>query len=281
MLVTAPESDTGADLDLRTVRIITADEFVETDPEQLHRAGITTVVAADGELVIQACAQVLANAPHLALKLAIADGEVTRAGLGSVLDQPVQLVDAIEVNGRVCLGALVIDPEVLMPRGAGGAGASRVLAVLRRLWARPSWTTVHVDGVQRGAGRLQTVVVTNTASVRLHGVDTPVIAAPHADETDGQLDVVVLPSGSLVEQLHSIWRSATAQPQQIDLAEAHRGAWVHIRCVRGRPAELDTIALVGGSGDLRVFDIHVLPAAIRLHRPVDPVADSAVAEASN
>ena len=260
-VVIDPETAAEVEWDLRRFRLFSAEEFVESDPDQLHRGGISAVVAADGELVAQACTQVLANAPHLPLTLAVLDRPVDAAALHEALDEPVEVVDALEVNGRASLGGFVIDPDALLASPEMGA-----LARLRRLFRRPSRMTVHVDGVQRGSGRIRSVVVTNTDSVRIHDHDDPIEVAPAADPSDGLVEVVVVPSSSLLDQARSWWCHLLGRPQPLELAEFHRGTWVHIRCVQGRAAELDGIALVGGSGDLRVFDLHALPSAIRHHR---------------
>ncbi len=270
-VVIDPEVAEEVDWDLHRVRLFSAEEFVESDPEQLHRGGITAVVAADGELVAQACTQVLANAPHLPLSLAVLDEPATTEVLEESLGSPVEVVDALEVNGRASLGALVIEPAALVAAPPGG-----VLARLRRLWRRPPHTTVHVDGVQRGAGRIRSVVVTNTATARIHDHVGPIEIAPEADPIDGLVEVVVIPSSSLVDQVRSLWCHVRGVPQPLDIAEFHRGAWVQIRCVSGRPAELGGIALVGGSGDLRVFDLHALPSAVRLHRRTETAVAAAV-----
>ncbi len=260
-VVVGPDVAGDIDWDLHRVRLFSAEEFVESDPDQLHRGGITAVVAADGELVAQACTQVLANAPHLPLSLAVLDEPATTEVLEESLRRPVEVVDALEVNGRASLGAFVIEPAALASAPPGG-----VLAQLRRLWRRPPHTTVHVDGVQRGVGRIRSVVVTNTATARIHDHAAPIEVAPGADPTDGLVEVVVIPSSSFIDQVRSWWCHLSGAPQSLEVAEFHRGAWVQIRCVSGRPAELDGIALVGGSGDLRVFDLHALPSAIRLHQ---------------
>lgn len=262
-VVIDPEIAADIEWDLHRFRLFSAEEFIESDPDQLHRGGIRAVVAADGELVAQACTQVLANAPHLPLTLAVLDRPVDRTALDEALDAPVEVVDALEVNGRASLGGFVIEPDALVASPATGA-----LALLRRLFRRPSRTTVHVDGVQRGAGRIRSVVVTNTDSVRIHDHGDPIEVAPAADPSDGLVEVIVVPSSSLLDQARSWWCHLLGRPQPLELAESHRGSWVHIRCVEGRPAELDGIALVGGSGDLRVFDLHALPSAIRHHRRI-------------
>ena len=247
-------------------------------------AGAPTVIACGDDATVRSCIEAVAGTSTALGVVSLGPGTLLASNLsiapgldavpGAVDGEP-RRIDVGEANGEVFAVVAGFGAETLLGRTdheqqRGGFAAA--MSSLRDLRRAITPVTVHVDGIQRFAGRTASVLVANCP-----GGPGRSSLVPDADPTDSQLDLAVLAPRHPVAWADVLWRLVTGRPQRQEHVLRCRGEWVHVRTWRPRSYELD--------GDPRPpstrLDVQVWPDALVVRTPRDTTADVVTSNGSS
>ena len=247
-------------------------------------AGAPTVIACGDDATVRSCIEAVAGTSTALGVVSLGPGTLLASNLsiapgldavpGAVDGEP-RRIDVGEANGEVFAVVAGFGAETLLGRTdheqqrGGFAAAMSSLRDLRRVITS---VTVHVDGIQRFAGRTVSVLVANCP-----GGPGRSSLVPDADPTDSQLDLAVLAPRHPVAWADVLWRLVTGRPQRQEHVLRCRGEWVHVQTWRPRSYELD--------GDPRPpstrLDVQVWPDALVVRTPREIPADVVTSKGSS
>jgi YegS/Rv2252/BmrU family lipid kinase len=185
-----------------------------------------------------------------ALEVAL-HGERHRLDVGALGDDRFVIMCGIGFDAAMLRDA---DPELKARIGA----VAYVLSGMRHLRRRPDRFQLRLDGRPPVARRGQGVLVGNLG--RLQG-GLPVM--PDASPSDGQLDVAVLKTRTLLDWLALAARILARRRRRDPQMEYFRARLVEVRCDRPQPVERD-----GEPAEpTRELVVEVVPGALRLCVP--------------
>jgi diacylglycerol kinase (ATP) len=252
-------------------------EFVDFNAAPSVGAQVPTLVACGGDSVVRACInQVAGTTTALGVCPLGGSGSVAAAlgvnpspeadpadSLHRALTGDLRRVDLGEINGEVFVTAAGYGAAAILGSRGRRTGAQQLWSTLRRLPERLAPVTIHVDGVQRFAGRSPVVLIGNGRYL-VHA-DTLVEVFPEADLADAELDIAVLRPRQLLDWSVVVWRLLMGRPQPMRLLERFKGSWVQVRTTVERPVDVDGY----GGRPTTVLDVRVWPGGLLLRETVN------------
>jgi diacylglycerol kinase (ATP) len=235
-------------------------------------SGASTVIACGDDSTVRACLEAVAGTSTSLAVVSLGPGTLLAANLSippgleavpGALDGEIRRIDVGEANGEMFAVMAGFGVDVLLGRGDesdGPLSAGEVLEALRSLPRQLTAVTVHVDGVQRFAGRTPCLLVANCPM----GPGRATVV-PGADPTDELLDLAVVAPRHAAEWPVVWWRLVTGRPQRPEHIRRFTGEWVHVHSWRPRAHELDNDVRPPTSR----LDVRVWPGALAVRAPAE------------
>lgn len=230
------------------------------------------VVAGGGDGTIKLVAQELVNSK---IKLAIlplgsANGLARELGITGdsaeslhlLLNQKVRTIDAIRLNGELCLhlSDMGFNAELIQEfengKTRGMLGYARVF--FEKIAGRKKrWFSIDIDGHSH-TFEAEMVVIANASSY-----GTGAVINPKCNLEDGLLEVCVFKPLSWHQLLHLSWHSFIGNPENSEYLEIYQGKLAHLRTKKPLILQVDGEVV----GEFTEIEARSIPAALQIIVP--------------